>query len=151
MTRATSTRANTLRDRAPRDRDAREDSLPGGVRFSDAGGPPSGQNGPPPAVAPGRQNPKRGRPPGDALGRQTARERYYQASAQKLELANAQKRGELLEHTAVQHAWARVVFTIREGLLNLSAVALQRGLVTREQEPELQTLVDEILEQLAER
>ena len=65
-------------------------------------------------------------------------------------MANAVRRGELLERDDVKTAWGGIVLAIREGFLNLSAVALQRGIVTPEREPDLQTLVDEILRQLSE-
>jgi hypothetical protein len=80
----------------------------------------------------------------------TARRRVLEAQAVKVELANAVRRGELLERDEVKQAWAGISLAIREGFLNLSAVALQRGIVSREREPDLQTLVDEILAQLAE-
>ena len=95
---------------------------PGGVRFSDTGGPGRGQNGPGfPPVGEG-PTPNVGRPTLRSQGRESARELYYLAVTEKTELGNALRRGE---------------------------VAVQRGIVTREQEPALHGIVTEVLEQLA--
>jgi hypothetical protein len=55
-----------------------------------------------------------------------------------------------LERDDVKHAWARRVLMARKALLNFSALALQRGIVSRDSAPALQLLVDDVLQQLAE-
>jgi phage terminase Nu1 subunit (DNA packaging protein) len=91
-----------------------------------------------------------GPPPGTARGELTARESYYLEQAEKVRMANASRRGELLERQEVKEAWAQIVLSVREAFLSLPAYAAQHGWVTREHEPALQARVDEILTQLSQ-
>jgi hypothetical protein len=90
-----------------------------------------------------------GPPPGTVRGELTAREAYYSEQAEKLRMANAARRGELLERDEVQQAWAQIVLNVRESFLSLAAYAVQHGWVAREHEPALQARVDEILTELS--
>lgn len=82
---------------------------------------------------------------------EAARKRQLDAQADKLELQNMQKRGELLSAEEVKASWSRRVIAYREASLNLAARLIQRGMVAREHEAALNEEIDTTLKQLAER
>jgi hypothetical protein len=92
---------------------------------------------------------KPGPRPGTPTGQQTERARYYAAMAEKQELANAIRRGKVLEVAEVHEAWTRLVLVCREHFLSLGAFAVQKGFIRREDEPRFQDWIDEILRQLS--
>lgn len=83
--------------------------------------------------------------------RGSARDDYYRAQTQKVHMENKVRAGELVEAAAVKVRWGQMVTAFREAMLNLTAVAVQRGVVTREHEDRLQALVDDALHRVAER
>lgn len=85
-------------------------------------------------------------------GLDVERERHYAAMAEKNELANAVRRGELVEAGDIEREWSSLILACRERLLSLPSTALQRGLVeTTETEDGLIGLVREALDELAGR
>jgi hypothetical protein len=69
--------------------------------------------------------------------------------AEKQELANAVRRGELVEVAEVRQEWSRLAITFREPFLSAGAFAVQRGWVRPSDEAEFQEWIDSILEQLS--
>lgn len=91
------------------------------------------------------------RAPAPRPGKLTARDRYYTARAEEVEMTNRVNRGELLEARDIDKAWAATVIAVRERLLGLAGTALQRGLVTPEREEQLDGLMRDALRELAAR
>lgn len=79
------------------------------------------------------------------------RTRYFKASADKIEQEVRKRAGELIEDTEVDQRWAGMVAAMRERMLALATVALQRKLIRAEDEDELIRLVDDALSELAQR
>jgi hypothetical protein len=70
--------------------------------------------------------------------------------AEKQELANKLKRGEVVEVAEIRAGWAAVVLPVREAFMDLARALGQRGWVRREDEPTVQAHVDEILTRLSQ-
>ena len=79
----------------------------------------------------------------------SARERLDLAKAEEVEFKNAIRRGEYLSAKEVKAMDARIAIAFREAALNLTAVAVQRGLVAREHEEAHRALIDDMLKALA--
>jgi len=92
-----------------------------------------------------------GRPPGRAKGQASQRERLYEAQAIAQELKNRLRRKELVETRDLEVRWSRLVTAFTAAMQNLVGTVVQRGLVAREREAELQALVDDALTRLSER
>ena len=95
------------------------------------------------------RNRDRGRDSSDQGTIATARRRVLEAQAVNVELANALKRGEVVEVAEVREAWTRLVLACRESFLSLGAIAVQKGFVRREDEAPFQGWIDSLLEQLS--
>jgi hypothetical protein len=91
------------------------------------------------------------RRPGTAKGGQTARERYYNAQAKKVEMENKRRAGDLVEAAAMEARYGQLVTAFATELQNLAGTAVQQGLVTRDREAALQSLIDNALKKLSER
>lgn len=87
-------------------------------------------------------------PMGDA---QAERTRYFAAQADKTELENRVRRGEVAELGEIESTWAGLVVATRDRLRGIPGVARQRGLVDKAGEEALAQLVDDALVELAER
>lgn len=86
-----------------------------------------------------------GRPPGTPEGRRTAREQLYREQAAAQAMKNARTRGETLTVDEAEARWGRIASEWTTAAQNLPAIAVQRGLIPRDREADLQALVDELL------
>lgn len=77
------------------------------------------------------------------------RARYFRLQADRTELDVRKRAGELVEAAEVEQRWASIVTAVRESLLSLPDVAVQRGIVAPANEDALVELVDEALRDLA--
>jgi len=74
-----------------------------------------------------------------------ARDRYYTARAEEVETKNRVRRGELIEAADVDRAWAAIVLAVRERILGLPVLLLQRGLIEPTAEAHVEGLVRDAL------
>ena len=79
------------------------------------------------------------------------RTRYFAAQADKTELENRVRRGEVAELAAMESTVAGLVVAARDRLRGIPAVARQTGLVDKAGEEALARLIDDALVELAER
>jgi phage terminase Nu1 subunit (DNA packaging protein) len=80
-----------------------------------------------------------------------ARTRKLAAEARLAELNAAEREGELVPADQVGDRWGRMVLALREAILALPAVAVQRGLAMPEHEVALAELAHDALAELAAR
>ena len=110
-----------------------------------------GQKGPEIPLDPGMGTPRRPRPASAREAEASARSRYYAAKATETEMRNRVRAGELIEADEAVERWGRVAQSIRDAVLALPGVVVERGLVARDREVELTALVEHCLRHLAER
>lgn len=79
------------------------------------------------------------------------RTRYFKASADKIEQEVRKRAGELIEAAEVDARWAGMVLPMREKVLALATVLLQRGLIQPAAEDEVIQLAHDALTELAQR
>jgi phage terminase Nu1 subunit (DNA packaging protein) len=65
--------------------------------------------------------------------KEPARDRWYRLQADKVELENRVKRGEVLEAPAVEREWGRIATTVKRAVLGLPGRLCQLGLIDADQ------------------
>ncbi len=82
---------------------------------------------------------------------EASRARKLAAEARIAEANAAECEGALVPADQVADRWGRMALAMREGVLAIPAVAVQRGFVAADQEPALADLVHDVLQELAVR
>lgn len=62
-----------------------------------------------------------------------ARDRWYRLTADKVELENKLRRGEVLAAATVEREWAQIATTVKRAVLGLPSRLLQRGIIAMDQ------------------
>ena len=94
--------------------------------------------------------PRRPHPPAAREAEASARTRYYAAKATETEMRNRVRAGELIEAKAAEERWGGgLVTAIRDAVLQLPGLFVQRAWAPREHEDDMAGAVEHCLRHLA--